>query len=149
MFDVGDVGAPLFMPATLRHRTGYHAGEVGAVRSDHGSDWATSVDVVERSSGVVLRHRVARPGLANAFVGWIGLAVALSIWSVAFVYSREQVPGDSVVTAWVAGVVTFLALGPCVLFVVSAHRDMRRWLAPAGALAIPALLGINLVVGFL
>jgi hypothetical protein len=143
------------MPATLRHRTGYDTGAVRTVRSAHRSDWVTTVDLVEqsseveRSSEVELRRRVARPGLANAFVGWIGLAVALSIGSVAFVYSREQVPGDSVVTAWVAGVVAFLALGPCVLFVVSAHRDMRRWLAPAGALAIPAVLGVNLVVGLL
>jgi hypothetical protein len=137
------------MPATLRHRTGYDAGAVRTVRSAHRSDWVTSVDLVEQSPDVGFRRRVARPGLANAFVGWIGLAVALSIGSVAFAYSREQVPGDSVVTAWVAGVVAFLALGPCVLFVVSAHRDMRRWLGPAGALAIPALLGVNLVVGLL
>src|SRR5688500_1178845 len=110
MFDVDAVGAPLFMPATLRHRTGYHASAVGTVPSAHRIDWVTSVAVVEQSSEVELRRRVARPGLANAFVGWIGLAVALSIGSVAFVYSREQVSGDSVVTAWVAGVVAFLAL---------------------------------------
>ena len=100
----------------------------------------------ERPGRVEARRNAARRGILDAIVGWVGLAIALSISSYAFDYTREQGAGGSVVTSWVAGVVAALAIGPCVLFVVSAHRDMRRWWVPAVALTVPALLGLNVIM---
>jgi ABC-type phosphate transport system permease subunit len=79
-------------------------------------------------------------------MGWIGVAIALSIALYASEFARDQGTRDSVVTTWVAGAVGALALIPSVLFAVSAYREMRRCWAPAVALAMPALLAANLIL---
>jgi len=141
-----DVGAPLFMPTTLRLRTGLFDSESNRPGRRDDAEWATVPLEPGQSTRGHTQRNAARRGILNAIVGWVGLAIALSLSSYAFDFTREQGAGDSVVTSWVAGVVAALALGPCVLFVVSAHRDMRRWWAPALALTVPALLGLNVVV---
>src|SRR5262245_40703294 len=88
-----------------------------------------------------------RGAFDNLLLSWIGVAVALSIGSFcALIYTRDPAPGDSVVTAWVAGVAMTLALGPCILCAVLAHRELRRWWGPIGAIAIPALVGFFLIL---
>ena len=83
----------------------------------------------------------------NALLISIAVVVALSIGSFcALVYTRDPGPGDSTVTAWVAGVAMTLALGPCILCAALAHRELRRWWGPIGAIAIPALCGFLLML---
>jgi len=134
------------MPTTLRLRTGLVDLDTNRPARGDDAEWATVPLEPEQTSRAEAPRNAARRGLLNAIVGWVGLAIALSIASYAFDYTRGQGAGDSVVTSWVAGVVAALAIGPCVLFVVSAHRDMRRWWAPAVALTVPALLGLNVIV---
>ena len=76
---------------------------------------------------------------------WCGLAIALSIGFFALPYARSTGDGAAPVTAWVAGVVTALAVGLCALFVVLAHRELRRWWRPMTGVATAALLGLVFV----
>ena len=109
-----------------------------AQRSDHSS---------QQTARANLRRGNPRGALDNALLGWIAVAVALSIGSFyALVYVPDPEPGDSMVTAWVGSIALTLALGPIVLCAALAHRELRRWWAPIGALAIPALLGVYFIL---
>jgi hypothetical protein len=147
--DLCEVGAPLFMPPTLRRRAEDHAAAprrctraVPPTPARHRGNRPTS-----QPTRLDPRQADERRAIDNALLGWVGVAVALSIVSFcAMVYARDPAPGDSVVTAWVAAVAMTLALGPCVLCAVLAHREVRRSWWPIGAFAIPVLLGVYLVM---
>jgi hypothetical protein len=88
-----------------------------------------------------------RRALDNALLWSIGVTVALSILAFcALVSTRDPEAVGSVVAVWVGGVVMTLVLGPCLLCAVLAHREMRHLWAPIGALAIPVLLGVYLIL---
>jgi hypothetical protein len=133
------VGAPLFIPASLRSRVEANQAHPGPSR--YGDRVSTPRIAEARSSPHLDRTRGdVRGGLGDALMGWVGLAIALAIGSFALLYARREAHDDSVVTAWVAGVVTSLAVGPSALFVVLAHRELRRsW--PITILGVVALLG--------
>jgi hypothetical protein len=127
------VGAPLFMPPTLRSRTEHHE----PVPSRSAGPQTAPLD-----SQTDERH-----ALDNALLGWIAVAAALSVGSfIGLLHARGLTPGDSLVTTWVAGVAMTLALGPCVLCAALTHRDLRRWWGPIAAVAIPGLLVLYLVM---
>lgn len=88
-----------------------------------------------------------RRALDNALLWSIGVTVALSILAFCtFASTRDTEAGESVVAVWVAGVAMTLVLGLCLLCAVLAHREMRHLWAPIGALAIPVLLGVYLIL---
>jgi hypothetical protein len=146
--DLCEVGAPLFMPPTLRRRAEDHATAPRRCTRDVPSRPAPHRGYrPSQPTGLDPRRADERRPLDNALLGWVGVAVALSIISFcAMVYARDPAPGESVVTAWVAAVAMTLALGPCVLCAVLAHREVRRSWWPIGAFAIPALLGVYLIM---
>jgi len=91
-------------------------------------------------------RRMHRPaGRGDALMGWLAVAIALLVGCYALVYRRNGGEDASAVTAWVAGVVTTLALGFCALFVVLAHHELRRWWRPMTGFAGTAFLGLVLL----
>ena len=126
------MGAPLFMPPSVRSRTEL---ELSAPRR--------SAQHVNRDT----RWADQRRALDNALLWSIGVTVALSILAFCtFASTRDTEAGESVVALWVAGVAMTLVLGLCLLCAVLAHREMHHLWAPIGALAIPVLLGVYLIL---
>lgn len=133
------------MPTTLRVRTGFCDADVDPPARHDDRD-RKRVPRPPRPARFDRRHNLASQRVVNSLAGWVGVAIALSIALYASHFAQAQGTRDSVVTTWVAGVVGTLAVVPSVLFAVSAHRDMRRYWAPAIALVAPALLAANLIL---
>jgi hypothetical protein len=134
------------MPTTLRVRTGFCESDAGPPSRRGAGDRRAAPPPLPPAAGFDARLDAKHRCVLNSLAGWIGVAIALSIALYACEFATTRGTGDSVVTSWVAGAVGALAVIPCVLFAVSAHRDMRKCWAPVVALALPALLGTNLIL---
>lgn len=128
------MGAPLFMPPSLRSRV--EPLDLAPTRSARaGIDTGSAAASHTRRTHRRCRHN-------DALVGSFALAVALAIGCYALVHAHGTGRDASAVTAWVAGVVATLALGFCALCIVLARRELKRWWRPTVSVAGVALLAV-------